>query len=355
MITEEFSSKSLALLFYLIVNHDKCYTRDYLGHLLWPGSHQRATYSNLRYNLWKINSVFKHYGNRPVIHTKNDRIGIIEDFHSFQDILSLKSALHKGEVIGLKKLNMMYTGEFLEGFYLKKCLDYNDWIFFERESYQRMYYELLQKHLSHYEEESMDYESIEVLEKMLQINPFNEQLYQQIISIFLRKGDKIDALNYYNKCIHTLREHLNISPKDSTRRLLDEIKNHESDEKDEKILIDLSHVMTIDEEFYLINTLLKALYEILGDELRHMVSKNILSEISKLCMVFESLIEEEMIVLNNLSVQKIRILDAVNLLFQALEKSYKIKVLLPQQGKLDKTSEHLINELKGLKNVSFEV
>ena len=77
-ITEEFSSKSLALIFYLIMNNNKCYTRDFLGNLLWPGSSKKATYSNLRYNLWQINNIFEKYFKSSVINSKNDRIAFYE-------------------------------------------------------------------------------------------------------------------------------------------------------------------------------------------------------------------------------------------------------------------------------------
>ena len=225
-ITEEFSSKSLALIFYLIMNNNKCFTRDFLGNLLWPGSSRKATYSNLRYNLWKINNNFEKYYNLPIINSKNDRIAFCSSVEYTLDIENLRKLLDQKDIINVKKVNMMYIGEFLEGFYLKKGLDYNDWIFYERESIQRLYYKILENLLKKYNEKDLFYESIDVLKIMLQINPFNENLYREIIELFLKKGYKTDAMNYYNNCVNTLRENFNISPEKATRNLLEKIKKN---------------------------------------------------------------------------------------------------------------------------------
>src|SRR6056297_211767 len=290
-ITEEFSSKSLALVFYLIMNNNKCFTRDFLGNLLWPGSSRKATYSNLRYNLWKISNIFEKYHELPVINSKNDRIAFCDGVKYTLDVGDLRKLMDHKDIINVKKVKMMYTGDFLEGFYLKKCLEYNDWIFYERESIQRLYYEILEDLLKKYKQKNLFYESIDILKTMLQINPFNEKLYQEIIELFLKKGDKTDALNYYNKCVNTLRENLNISPKKSTRNLLDRIKNSPKEKTKEKLVLSVFCEEYVEENFYYINELLKQIYTLLGEELKDQINQDYLCEISKLSLVYENLID----------------------------------------------------------------
>ena len=47
---------------------------------------------------------------------------------------------------------------------------------------------------------------------MINLNPYNEENYIQIIKGFLALNDKKNALLYYNKCINIFREELNTSP-----------------------------------------------------------------------------------------------------------------------------------------------
>gem|GEM_PF-6103616 len=354
-ITEEFSSKSLALIFYLIMNNNKCFTRDFLGNLLWPGSSRKATYSNLRYNLWKINNNFEKYYDIPIINSRNDRIAFCDAVKYTLDIESLRKLLDHRDIINVKKVNMMYTGDFLEGFYLKKCLDYNDWIFYERESIQRLYYEILEDLLKKYKEKNLFYESIDILKTMLQINPFNENLYQKIIELFLKKGDKTDALNYYNKCVNTLRENLNISPKKSTRNLLDQIKNSQKQKNKEILVLDVFCEDYVNQNFYYINELLKQVYELLGESLRTKVNQNYLCEISKLSLVYENLLDSKNKGKIDEKVKNIRLFDAIEAYFLELSQLYRISISISNYELIDQETRIMINRIRDIENIQIEI
>jgi len=354
-ITEEFSSKSLALVFYLIMNNNKCFTRDFLGNLLWPGSSRKATYSNLRYNLWKINNIFEKYHELPVINSKNDRIAFCDGVKYTLDIRDLRKLLDHEDVINVKKVKMMYTGDFLEGFYLKKCLEYNDWIFYERESIQRLYYEILEDLLKKYKQKTLFYESIDILKTMLQINPFNEKLYQEIIELFLKKGDKTDALNYYNKCVNTLRENLNISPKKSTRNLLDRIKNIPKEKTKENLVLSVFCEEYVEENFYYINELLKQIYTLLGEELKGRINQNYLCEISKLSLVYENLLDRKELRMIDEKMKNIRIFDAIEAYFLELSQLYKINIGISNYNSIDRETRIMIDRIKTIENIEIKI
>ena len=354
-ITEEFSSKSLALVFYLIMNNNKCFTRDFLGNLLWPGSSRKATYSNLRYNLWKISNIFEKYHELPVINSKNDRIAFCDGVKYTLDVGDLRKLLDHKDIINVKKVKMMYTGDFLEGFYLKKCLEYNDWIFYERESIQRLYYEILEDLLKKYKQKDLFYESIDILKTMLQINPFNEKLYQEIIELFLKKGDKTDALNYYNKCVNTLRENLNISPKKSTRNLLDKIKNSPKEKTKERLVLSVFCEEYVEENFYYINELLKQIYTLLGEELKDQINQNYLCEISKLSLVYENLIDGKKLRLIDEKMKNIRIFDAIEGYFLELSQLYKINIGISNFKSIDRETRIVIDRIKTIENIEIKI
>jgi DNA-binding SARP family transcriptional activator len=354
-ITEEFSSKSLALVFYLIMNNNKCFTRDFLGNLLWPGSSRKATYSNLRYNLWKINNIFEKYYELPVINSKNDRIAFCDGVKYSLDIESLRKLLNHKVIVSVKKVNMMYTGDFLEGFYLKKCLDYNDWIFYERESIQRLYYEILEDLLKKYKEKNLFYDCIDILKTMLKINPFNEYLYQDIIELFLKKGDKTDALNYYNKCVNTLRENLNISPKKSTRELIDRIKNSRKEKLKDHLDLDVFCKKHINQNFYYINELLKQIYQLLGKELKTQINQKYLCEISKLSLVYENLLDEKELRRIDDQLKNIRLFDVIEEYFKTLSQLYKINIGISNYESIDEETRVMIERIKTIENIKVKM
>jgi hypothetical protein len=125
----------------------------------------------------------------------------------------------------LIKLKSLYKGEFLEGFYLRDSFSFNDWLFFEREQYQKKHIQVLKNLLAIYKKEKIYDKSISIIQEMLDLNSLDENLYVDLIKVYLEKGDRSNALKTYNNCVHVLRQELNISPKKSTQNLLKIIKN----------------------------------------------------------------------------------------------------------------------------------
>lgn len=52
-ITTRLSSKSVAIIMYLVENYNKKITREKISDLLWAEKYENSGY-NLRYNLWNI-------------------------------------------------------------------------------------------------------------------------------------------------------------------------------------------------------------------------------------------------------------------------------------------------------------
>lgn len=61
---------------------------------------------------------------------------------------------------------------------------------------------------------------------MLRINPLQEELYLRLIRIHLEMGDRAAALHQYERCCKTLREELNISPMEETKKIYEDIRTH---------------------------------------------------------------------------------------------------------------------------------
>lgn len=359
-IINRLSSKSLALLAYLIINNKKTYTRDQLACLLWADSNKEAAYSNLRYNFWFINKTFKKMIDQEIIYTKKDKIKIKDNFNYSLDVETLKNLECKHNLKDLEKVNVIYKGSFLEGFYLKKCVEYNDWVFYERESIQRTFFEVLERLNDIYVSKEMYDESIELLENFLKINPYDEDIYVKLIKLFLKTGDRNSALTFYNKCVNVLREELNVSPKDSTKKLLKQIKNYNKPTKvksakdfialDKKSFEErylkyktqeyfnfyINH-QDIALDYFSLNALLKEIYKTTDHQfIQSNISPIYLQEIAKLCIIYENLIDEKS---NTLSFSKIRLFDSVLELLLAIARVKKIKIFIKNFNLLDQQSK----------------
>lgn len=239
-ITEKLSSKSIGLLSYLLVEGKDGINREKVANMFWETSKDQAAKYNLRYNLWAINKLIrieKHEIEKSLIICDKSQIKFSEDIelysdiHEFQKIYQSDDEIQIEDLITLKKL---YIGDFLESFYLKNCLTFNDWIFYERERGQKTYFDVLYRMKAYYEKEHNYLKQIEILEEMIRINALDEELYVELINIYINQRDITAALKQYNRCELTLREQLNIAPKSSTKNLLHKVKIENQKESNNK-------------------------------------------------------------------------------------------------------------------------
>lgn len=227
-ITNRLSSKSIGLLCYLSANENE--SREKLAYMFWEDSNADAAKYNLRYNIWTMNKLLRSsLSENQLLVSNNSRIHINKEYDIYLDIKEIDTLYSNKEshlsIHILKKLKSLFLGEFLDGFYLKNCLKFNDWVFYEREKYQKKYIDILNKLLSIYKKNKEYNKGLQILEEMIMLNSLDEDLYVELIKIYLELGDRVSALKQYNRCIHILREELNIAPKESTEKLLKIIKN----------------------------------------------------------------------------------------------------------------------------------
>lgn len=242
-ITDNISYKSAGILSYLALNKERAFSRDKLSSLFWETSSMNAARYNLRYNLWALRKVLgDNKKESKIIDSQKDTCKFNLHNNVYIDVFHMESILKnvsendiKEYIEGLEKAKNIYKGEFLEGFYIKDCPEFNDWIFFERERWQRTYFDILYKLSKIYKEEEKFLKSIDNLEEMLTINPLQEELYVKLIEIYLEMGDRSTALHQYERCCRILREELNVSPMAETKEVYKKIIDHSERElKDNK-------------------------------------------------------------------------------------------------------------------------
>ncbi|MFZ5968674.1 MAG: AfsR/SARP family transcriptional regulator [Bacillota bacterium] len=234
-VIDTMSSKAIGIFCYLLMHHGKFVTRDKLAFLFWDNSSTEAARYNLRHALWSIRKIIKEDAHdASIIVTNKDRCRahISDDIHI--DVLEMEALLKQIEKVEkvpirtLEAIDKLYSGEFLDGFYIKGCPEFNDWIYYERERLQKGYFEALHKLAVIHRESQHFQESIEAFEKLLRINPLHEELYAELMEVYLEMGDRHAVLNLYKRCSSILREELNISPGEKIYQLYSKIRENKS-------------------------------------------------------------------------------------------------------------------------------
>lgn len=230
-IYNKLSHKARCILCYLAT--EKYVPKEKLACMFWEESSETASKYNLRYNIWSVNKLFKDLTEEDdvsFLEWDKDSLVINKRFTMKPDIEEFNQ-LYDNEteysIDILTRLKNKYKGSFLEGLHLKDSFDFNDWLFFQREHYQRKYLNILYQTFNYYKTNNLTHKAIEAIEEMLRLNPLDEDVYTELIELYLYNGDRMNALKTYNRCVHVLREELNISPKESTEELLKKIKNKE--------------------------------------------------------------------------------------------------------------------------------
>ncbi|HPO04826.1 MAG TPA: BTAD domain-containing putative transcriptional regulator [Bacillota bacterium] len=221
-ITDKLSTKLMALVCLLVLNADREMNRERISAYLWPDSDEEAARYNLRYNLWMVKKLIPADANgQNFIITTKESCRINKNYLFQCDKMRIDSFDPQGKrpVEELIQLKELFKGDFLEGFYLKNCGEFNEMILFERVVCQTKQIEIMKKLIDLYEELNRWEEELQVLHEMMAIEPYNENFAYRILNICKNTGNRAAAINYYKKFEGKLRRELNISPNNDLKLL----------------------------------------------------------------------------------------------------------------------------------------
>lgn len=221
LLDKQLSTKAQALVYLLIAHNGRFLSREKIMAYLWPDSTPDAARYNLRYNLWQLKKLLpQDDAARSLVLSEKDGCSI-DSRYSFQcDLLKIQScSVHSRDLEELAYTKGLFCGDFMEGWYLKNCNEFNEMILFERMNCERIQVELLKALARRYEENGLLEEALSTWKEMAQVDMDNEEIAYNIVRLYFEMGNRVTAINYYKKFETGLWDNLNIAPNEDLQRL----------------------------------------------------------------------------------------------------------------------------------------
>lgn len=223
--------KALALLAYLAVTRQP-HSRDALATLLWPDKDQRSSRGSLRRTLYQLNRFL-----RDELAVTAETIRLDPQARWWLDIEAFQanvaawlprptpSGRFSAEALaGLTRAANLYTADFLAGFTLPDCPEFDEWQFFQAESLRRSLAHVLAKLVSVYRAGGEFEPAITYARRWLMLNPLHEPAQRQLMQLYDESGQPAAALRQYQECARLLEEELGLPPSEETITLYEAIK-----------------------------------------------------------------------------------------------------------------------------------
>ncbi len=225
LLDKQLSTKAQALVYLLIAHNGKFLSREKIMAYLWPDSTPEAARYNLRYNLWQLKKLLpQDPAGRSLVLSEKDGCSI-DPHYSFQcDLLKVHScSVHARPVDELAEIKGLFCGDFMEGWYLKNCNEFNEMILYERMNCERIQVELLLSLARRYEEDGMMDDALATWKEMAQVDMDNEETAYHIVRLHIEMGNRVAAINHYKKFETGLWDNLNIAPNEALQALYREL------------------------------------------------------------------------------------------------------------------------------------
>jgi DNA-binding SARP family transcriptional activator len=217
--------KAIALLAYLAM-HRHIYSRDVLAALFWPEADQPAARTNLRHTLVVLHQdlgadLLAVDRNTVALPARHDLRVDVEEFRAL--IVRCRALATTTDGVGGMPLDLLYaavtlyTDDFLAGFSLEACPDFEEWQRLEAASLRRELAYVLE-HLAMGFAARQEYELAFVhAHRWLDIDPLHEPAYRALMNLHAANGDRAGALQVYGECAAILQRELDVVPDPATR------------------------------------------------------------------------------------------------------------------------------------------
>lgn len=231
-LEDQLGTKAIALICILVLNNRRYLSREKVEGYLWPDSSTQAARYNLRYNLWLIKkNIGPDKEDNPFLHVDVECCYINTDYEFKCDIIDIMKFKPSKEdsIENILKLKQLFLGDLLEGCYFKNCDELNDLIIFERMKFEQHKVRVLKRLVELYENEENYDDCLQVINEILEIEPYDEEMVLKTLNIYVKCEKPVDAITYYNNFSEVLANSLGVFPSYKLRNKYKEIRSTLSD------------------------------------------------------------------------------------------------------------------------------
>ena len=215
--------KTVALLAYLSVTARR-HGREGLAALFWPDYEAPQANAYLRHSLWELRKAL----GEGFLEAEREAVAVIPgeglwvDVVRFQELLAAAGA---GEPAPLEEAAALYRGDFMAGFTLRDCPDFDDWQSLTAEALRRQFQQALATLVGAYEEHGERTRALETARRWLAVDPLDEAPHRALMQLYAYAGQRGAALEQYESCRTLLRDELGAEPEPATIALCEAIRS----------------------------------------------------------------------------------------------------------------------------------
>ncbi|WP_291862500.1 alpha/beta hydrolase [Bradyrhizobium sp.] len=205
--------KGLALLIYL-AEAPGAVARDVLATLLWPESPREISRARLRRMLHRIELTL----GQPVFETDRESV-------RWSPAIELKVDSHLFESAcdadAFEEACLFYRGDFLAGFALPDCSEFDDWSFYRREALRGRLMHGLERLVQDKTAAGEHFAAAAHAGRLVELDPLSEVYGRHLIRSLLLAGDRGSAERHHAALTQRLRDELGVAPEAATAALMD--------------------------------------------------------------------------------------------------------------------------------------
>jgi DNA-binding SARP family transcriptional activator/predicted ATPase len=223
------SRKALALLVYLAVQGGT-HHRDAVASLLWPERSQAQALSSLRQALYTLRRSIPEDpfdGDRHTLSIRSDTLWI--DVGEFDALLEADARALGGEaarlgLVRLERAAALGRGDFMHGFTLRDCPEFDAWQALEAEKHRRKLKGVLRALVDGHTDDRNLERAIDLARKLLHLDPYDQAEHRRLMLLLSHADQEAAAIRQHETFAKLLQDDLGIEPDDETTELAEAIR-----------------------------------------------------------------------------------------------------------------------------------
>src|SRR3989338_3143329 len=227
------------LLAFLAMSSGALLRREYLAELFWPEMPTAAGRQNLRRALFNLKVAMGVTSS--LLSARRDAVTLASPDPGpeiWLDVAEFTAAAPsctgnptpnhcKNCISQMERMAGLFRGEFMAGFSLPDCQDFEGWLLVQRESLHRRALAILER-LSNCHEQVNGYtKALPFALRYTELEPWDEEGHRRAIRLYALNGQHSAALAQYDFCCRMLENELGVLPNEKTRGLAEIIRKGE--------------------------------------------------------------------------------------------------------------------------------